>query len=82
MTPDPSKFALIRGSEWEALYVDGESVDQGHSFAATELLMLAEMYGFKHSTLAVLWASTADDDKCLEEGNFPQYLSEFQSCNP
>jgi hypothetical protein len=82
MTPDPSKFALVRGSEWEALYVDGESVDQGHRFEPVELLKLAEQFGFQYSTLAVLWASTADDDRCLEEGNFPQYLSEFQSCNP
>ena len=79
--PDPTKFVLIRSDDWEALYVDGKSVNQDHSFEAITLLLLAEIHGFTHSTLAVLWASPADEERCLEEGNFPEYLSEFQSCN-
>lgn len=82
MTPDPCKFALIRGDDWEALYVDGVCVSQESRHEPTTLLKLAEQHGFAHSTLAVLWVSEADDERAAETGNFPQYLFELESCNP
>lgn len=81
-TPDPTKFALIRGDDWEALYVNGVSVSQEHRHEPITLLELAEQHGFAYSTLAVLWASEADCERAAESGNFPRFLSEFESCDP
>ncbi len=63
--------------DWEALYVDGECVGQGHEFTPMELLEYADKHGFTHKDIVSRELSDLDDEKAESYGCLPDKLSEL-----
>jgi hypothetical protein len=65
------KITFVDGDDWEALYIDGECVTQGHRIEARELAeILSKRFGFE-------WDSGEADQEWLEDrGSFPKFLDQ------
>ena len=76
---------IITGEDWEVMYINGESVDQGHTInEGTEryVYILGMLMEHGINPLDISFAYTNDKgDKMLEElGRFPDELSDFEGC--
>lgn len=69
------EFNLIRGDDWEGLYVDKVLYVQGHSISARDL---AEAAGLN---LKISEATTAGSDYLAENGYLPETLDEWNEVN-
>lgn len=72
------RVLYLKADDWEALYVDGNVVSQGHQIQPMELLELAEKHHFTHLDVANHWATSEDEERCNEDGEFPAKQSDLK----
>ena len=71
-----NKVVLVKGEDWEGLYVNGMLEEQGHTLnegeeRITYFLRLSEQYNFNLKDMKILRLNEKDNDMVLEIGNFP-----------
>ena len=67
-------ITLVRGSDWEALYVNGELVDEGHRISAVGVLDY--LNGMRVQDAITTEIKLADSDWLEDRGSFPDTLDE------
>lgn len=81
-----SKRAIListQEGDWEALYVDGQLVDQGHTLnqgthGLIHFTKLAEDHNFTSSDVVVCETSDEDEDYLMSSGRFPATLADLK----
>lgn len=72
------KVIILEVDDWVAIYVNGESVYQGHNIRPLEFLKLSETYNFKSSQIHKEYLEDGPDrDKVESFGSFPQKISDL-----
>ena len=65
--------------DWTAIYVDGDSVHQGHELMGpVEFLELSELNSFSSADVAYAFAESVDEDAANLAGCFPATVSELK----
>ncbi len=75
------KAVIIEADDWQALYINGESVEQDHKLGNGDFLLIlkiAEKYGFTADELSCFWAEEEDLEEAYDNGCFPHKLSELK----
>ena len=80
------KRVIILSSQedyWEACYVDGKSVEQGHHLGEGHgklyfIQELSKQYGISLDDIVEVAAEEVDDEKAMECGQFPELFSELE----
>jgi hypothetical protein len=70
-----NRVLVISVDDWEAIYVDGKCVAQGHYIDVRTALKLAK---FKYSEIVFAWADPKDDDLVSTLGCFPSEQSKLK----
>ena len=55
----------LRCDDWEAIYVDGKAVNQGHDTQSMELLELAQKHNFSFDNVRDHWATPEDEEAAM-----------------
>lgn len=68
-----SKLTLVRGDDWEGIYIDGKLVTEGHSHDTMEAIKLAIARGVTEAE--TMWAN---DAWLQDEGSLPRALHDVR----
>lgn len=67
--------------DWEALYIDGKLIDEGHTLGEGNhriyLLEQSEKYNFKSKDIIEDAVNDIDNEMVMDRGNFPKSLDEL-----
>lgn len=66
-------LTMVRGDDWEGIYIDGKLVSEGHSHDTVEAIKLA----LKH-TITSVETKYADSKWLDDEGNLPTDLRDVK----
>lgn len=70
-----------QSGDWEAMYIDGKLIDEGHTLGEGNnfyfLLEMAEKYGFTRADIQSAELNAVDDEEVSSGGSMPQSLSEL-----
>ena len=74
------KVDILRADDWEAIYINGKLIRQGHTIECGEklyLLELAEEYNFKSTDVTIRDITQEDEEMLHRLGIFPQDINEL-----
>jgi hypothetical protein len=66
-----------QSGDWEALYIDGKLIDEGHHLGEGDTLYLlkqSEAYNFRACDIVVAEINNQDEETVSDEGSFPSHL--------
>ncbi len=77
-----NKAVLVKGEDWEGLYVNDELKDEGHTLnegkeRITYFLQLSEQYNFDLKDMKIVTLNEYDNIEVLETGNLPSNITEL-----
>ena len=75
-------IVIIGVDDWEAMYIGGTCVYQGHGMDRYDFVELLEEYKLDSSHILSLWADGIDEDEANQFGSFPNNLSELKGNYP
>ena len=72
------RVLILAGDDWVVIYIDGKSVEQGHTINPMYLLKLAEENNFTYSDVHYAWADSEDEENAGNVGQFPNFVEELK----
>lgn len=76
-----NKLILLKGDDWEGLYVNGKLIDEDHKLGESKpekyWINVANDYNITANDLTVDWLESEDEELVGERGSFPKFLEEL-----